>query len=206
MPGPGPTGARPIEELTTTRELQIWNYRCKGWTQNRIAEHLNISQPAVSLALKRITERAVSELDEAVQQETLIQLGILRNIVMEAMDAWAESKKGRKTVGRSSTKTYGPKPADGTNPIEFGELVNTSQGLIENYGDNSFLSTARGAMADIRKLLKMETTLIQIDWRTYVPEGYSPDGIVEAFAELLAENVTPEVVDLADDAYDTDAP
>ena len=188
----GVRGARPSDQVVAVREARAWELRCLGWTQARIADELQVTRPAITKMLQRVTSRATDNLEAEIKQERLAQLSILQNIMGEAMEAWENSKKGEKRISKSIRKHNASPvpPGDMETPKDTGEIVISKQDLAESYGDPQYLAAAMKALSDIRRLLNMEISHARVDWRQFVPDGYSPDKMAEYFAGQIVIDAT----------------
>lgn len=123
-------------ELAREREDRAWELRQKGWTQAAIGRELGISQVGAGKALRRAERRVLRQLTDRIEGIKAVQHAQLEHVIMEAMSAWERSKLDTKT-------TKVTKDGDG------GKVEKT---LKTTPGNPQFLSEARGAMADIRKV------------------------------------------------------
>lgn len=126
-------------EKTLTNEEKAFQMRAKGFSQSRIAEELEMTQQGVSKALKRATERFAKAYLEDVKHIKDEQVMQLEYVASEAMEAWHESKKIRKST---RTKDKDSKKAQGEKTTE--------QAM---FGDPRYLAEFRKAKADIREIL-----------------------------------------------------
>lgn len=138
------------KEISVQRETTAWDLRTrKGYTHAKIAEDLGLERSAVTKILRRVSSRASKEmLDEAVE-EKITQIAQLHTIVEESMQAWERSKDAAKTM----TQYLRAISIEGAN----GEQKNTTLKVEEQAGDARYLETAMKAMAEIRKLLGIDS-------------------------------------------------
>lgn len=135
---------KPVKtEISTEREIEIWSLRQRSWTQERIAKHLNISQPAVFNVLKKLTQRYSKELLENVIKVKTEQVSQLESISDEAMQSWEKSKD---TFILKRQKGY----KSGSDKARPSEVM---QQESEQYGDPRYLTVAMKAKEDIRKII-----------------------------------------------------
>lgn len=135
--------------LARIREGQIVKLLEEGRTTRDIAAEIGISQPGVVKAMRRIEARVLDEMSDTVQTTKARQLIRLERIYREAFEQWARSKTDRTTRIRKQVDT-----SDG--PRNAAE-VKTTDGL----GDPRFLAEARGALADQRKILGLDRTVVE---------------------------------------------
>lgn len=124
------------KEVARQREDAAWELRQKGWTQQKIADELGITQTGVYRALRRAEARVLKRMGDRIAGIKATQHAQLEHVIMEAMSAWERSKADVKTIKVT-------KDGDG------GKIEKT---LRTTPGNPQFLSEARGAMADVRKL------------------------------------------------------
>src|SRR4051812_37474433 len=75
-----------------TREQRAAALVVLGWSQQRIAADLGVSQPAVSKILRRIDARCLRELAGTQERQKARQSQCLQHLYAEAMHGWDESK------------------------------------------------------------------------------------------------------------------
>jgi predicted transcriptional regulator len=102
-------------EETLHREADAWDLRCKGWTEQRIADKLGVTRMAVSKILKRVSTRRYKELAAAVEEQKVVQTEQLDHILGEALDAWERSKE---SAEKTRTKSLGAKPEENKPPVQ----------------------------------------------------------------------------------------
>lgn len=79
-------------EVTLEREKRAWELRQRCWTQQKIADELNISQSAVSQILNRLCTRYHEENLHDIEQTKIEMINQLELIAYEAFHAWEETK------------------------------------------------------------------------------------------------------------------
>lgn len=143
---------REKREVVLQREVNVWELRQKGWSQVRIAAHLELDQSTVSKILKRVSERALSELGDEVVNTKLTQVRVLEHIADEALQAWEASKQNNRIVTQKVVRPgEGAKGLDGQPPQPSPTEV--TQRVEDKDGDPRYLETAMKALADVRKIL-----------------------------------------------------
>jgi|GEM_PF-6436713 len=88
------------------RETRAWSLRCRGWTEQAIAEDLGLTQQAVSAILKRVAGRKYAALEESVKEQKVTQLEQLDYLQHQAMEGWERSIEDAETE-RTRTKRLG---------------------------------------------------------------------------------------------------
>ena len=124
------------KEIARQREADAWALRQKGWTQAAIGKQLGISQTGVLRALRRAEARCLKQMADRIAGVKATQHAQLEHVIMEAMLGWERSKLDAKTV----------------KVVEDGEASRVERTTRTGPGNPQFLSEARGAMADVRKL------------------------------------------------------
>lgn len=133
------------KEISLEREKVVWDLRQKSWTQDRIASHLNISQPAVAKILCRLSKRYKSTLLQEIEQLKTEHVAQLSHIADEAIQAWEKSKKPIKFAREKKLMGRDGKPIK-----HAGEVTNEAR---EHVGDARYLTVAMKAKEDIRKII-----------------------------------------------------
>lgn len=82
------------KEVILQNEARAFQLRKMGWTQDRIATEIGMSQQGVAKALKRITGRFYKDFMADVKAIKEEQVAQLEHIADESMQAWAKSKVG----------------------------------------------------------------------------------------------------------------
>jgi predicted transcriptional regulator len=86
---------RVTSEQARHNEELAWQLRIKGWTTTRIAQELQIQQPAVSKILQRVEARAIKQLDAEIGGFKVRQATQLEHMLDEALQAWEKSKTAK---------------------------------------------------------------------------------------------------------------
>lgn len=188
MAGKKLTAAQKVE-----RERQVWHYiTTQGWTQTRVAEHTGLTQPQVSIVMKRLSQRANAQLSEEIASHRMMQINLLQTMLMDCMEAWAKSKEGRKSVSRTSAKRKTGVAADGS-PI-FDEVTTTNQTMLDSPGEVRYLAEAREIMGDLRKLLDLNPEIrVNLSWQSMLPVGYEADDVARQFAAMMQAGAITDV-------------
>ena len=131
-PRGGKGGAEP-RSVIRRREHQVLTLTEQGWRQEAIADHLGITQAAVSKILRRVDERALRVVADQVAYRKMRGARHLEYLSREGRRGWEQSKQGR--VRRRQTKGA---RADGT-PVVTQDVV------IDEHPDPRMLDQARKA-------------------------------------------------------------
>lgn len=130
------------------RRQEVWDLRCQGWTQQRIADQLEVNQSTISRDLAFMRERVMDRMEEDIVQTKVEQVWQLEYMINELFEAWRKSKEAARSVSRMKDEGGGSGfIAKG----KGGERTNTT--VSDRTGKVSYLREARNAMADIRKIL-----------------------------------------------------
>jgi hypothetical protein len=135
-------------ELTRQREELAWELAAKGLSDAKIAAEIDkaglgeITHQGVNKMLRRVEARFFREMTERIAGVKASQTKALMTVYREAMDAWERSKQTAKTL----TKQVG-----GAGPGPGGVERVTTQ-LRDQDGDPRFLTEARAALAEVRKI------------------------------------------------------
>ena len=136
----GKGGAEP-RSVIRGREHQVLTLTEQGWRQEAIADHLGITQAAVSKILRRVDERALRAVADQVAYLKMRGTRHLEYLSREGRRGWEQSKQGR--VRRRQTKGV---RADGT-PVVTQDVV------IDEHPDPRMLDQARKAEEALADLL-----------------------------------------------------
>ena len=176
-------------EITRQREVDMWKLRQLGWTQQRIADKLEIDQSTVSVALARISKRVLADLGDAVQAVKAEQAGQLDHIIDESLQAWDRSKEATRNVRRRQVQPAMAQ-GDGTAPqASQATPSEVTQEVKDQDGSVTYLETAMKAMADKRKIFGADAPLkIAETDLTGQNAPRSTDDIAREIARILASN------------------
>lgn len=141
------------KEIVRERERKAWAMRTQNlMLQWQIAEELNITESGVCRILKRVSMRVLQEMNEDIIAYKAQQVEALMFIAQEAMAAWTKSKEPIKTVSRSVRG----KQLDGETE-QTDKIMGTIMRTTDQDGDPRYLTIAMAALADIRKVLGLDT-------------------------------------------------
>jgi predicted transcriptional regulator len=135
-----PPGSSLARHTARERETQAWIMRVsQGYSEQRIAEELGVSQKTVSMMLQRVEKGLVAETREIVLRVKQEQTAILNKIAEKALEEFERSKQKR-------VKTFIKKTDGQTKPGEI------SQETTVGFGDVNYLNAAMEALAEVRKI------------------------------------------------------
>jgi predicted DNA-binding protein (UPF0251 family) len=165
-------------QLARVREAEIWRLCVEeGLSSREAASRLGMSHTGVSKALRRIEARAILAVDSLAKGEKVRQLDRLRFVYAEAVAAWKKSKGDRSTRRSRQTDTAG------------GTMKLAEVRTEEQRGDPRFLDVARGAMADVRRLLGLERVTVEHTHQTDRPAADLTDAELDVkLAEFALEH------------------
>jgi transcriptional regulator with XRE-family HTH domain len=126
----------PTREEVRQREETAWSLRQRGWSQQRIAAELGVSQPAVHKILRRVERRVLARLSHSVASVKARQAGQLEFLLDEAVQAWERSK------GKTTRETR----------RESHRIRETVRETRDSCGDIRFLAEARALLEAERDL------------------------------------------------------
>jgi hypothetical protein len=141
--------SQPVE-ITLAREEEAFNHRTNGWTQQRIANHMGLSQCAISKMLERVTKRYSKLFMDKVQIVKAEQVAIHNKIVMESLESWENSKGLHKT---EKNKAKGIVNKKGVQETIGGDRTVEEKQL---FGDTRYLDASMKAMEHIRKVMGVD--------------------------------------------------
>ena len=191
--GRGGQGGHEPTARIRTRDARAMELATLGWSQQRIAADLGVSQAAVSKILKRVDERLLQDLRSTLERQKVRHTVRLEHLFTESIRAWDNSKAD--TTRRRQRKT------DGTGT---GQTV--AELVVENrHGDPRYLNEARKAMADLRKLWGLDAPQ-QVDLQTprNPYEGLSEDDLRTRLAAQTRLIEPPPSVDSTGDQHGQD--
>jgi predicted transcriptional regulator len=147
-----------------------------GLTQDQIASELQLTQSAVSKAIKRAEQLGLETLRASVATHKSLQLARLERIYALAMNGF-ERSIGERVRKATSTKA-------GTRGDEVSDATHTD----ERQGDPKWLQTALSALSDIRRLLGLDApTKIQPVEPDRPHAGMTDADVRRELADMLAK-------------------
>jgi predicted transcriptional regulator len=133
------------KEQRAEKRRRAWSLRQRGWTEQRIADELQVNQSTVSRYLDQLTRRSIANLDDRIARDFLATLGILDHAIDEAAQAWERSKKPRKKASKRTGA--GGKAGPGEQ---------TTAESTERDGDPAFWQILLSALDRKRQLLALD--------------------------------------------------
>ncbi|MGO9798728.1 MAG: hypothetical protein ACLPQ0_04630 [Candidatus Binatus sp.] len=152
-------GLRGAAKQANTRardlELRIWTLLSEGKTPSAIAREVGIARPSVHRIIRRVEARYNQAIGATVERLKARQARTLWAVVDEAVEAWERSKQPVRRVKRESGRRG---PARGGSRGERGDgRTDLTRTQVESrVGDPRYLTEAREALADIRKLYGLD--------------------------------------------------
>jgi predicted DNA-binding protein YlxM (UPF0122 family) len=126
-------------------EATAWALYCEGHSQAEIAAQHHVTRQAVHKAIKRAIARAMEGLTQDIREQKAEQVERLKHVYRRALDQFERSCRETTKKSRRSRNKSGA--------AEFDEAIVTT---ADRVGDPRFLEQARGAMADIRKIMGLD--------------------------------------------------
>lgn len=133
------------------RDRAMWSLRCRGWSEQRIADQFNVHQGTVSRSLGRMERRTLRDLNKRIATHKLALTQHLYRVIDDCFQAYERSQKPASRVRTA------PHP-------ETGEKVQTTEATTRD-GDPTHLHAAMSAMDRIREI-----------WRVDEPPAKADDG------------------------------
>lgn len=127
-------------KLTPEQLAEALRLRRRCWTQDRIATQLKVDQSTVSRSLARVDRLVYRRLEKRALLTRVKQVDQLEWLAEEAIEGWERSKQDVLTI----------KVTDD----EAGTKTETTR--KRQAGAPAFLAEARGALADVRKMLGLD--------------------------------------------------
>lgn len=138
------------DEVTLDREERAFELRTKGWTQQRIAKEIGVTQAAICQILTRVTKKYTKLFMEHVQTVKAEQVAIHTRIVDEALQSWEKSKGMHQTEKNKAKGII----RDGIKQTVGGDTTIENKQL---FGDTRYLDSSMKAMEHIRKIMGVGT-------------------------------------------------
>jgi predicted transcriptional regulator len=162
------------EEQRIVRDQEMWEKRLLGWSQQQIADHLNVSQPLVSSTLDRIEKRLHAEFVAQAEEVKARQTAQLEEVYRKALEQWERSCEDAEQVttvtglAKATEQGYVPLPDRETRTVKG------------QSGNPALLAQALDALAAIRKIWGLDAAQKQ---EISGPEG-GPVRVSEVVVEL----------------------
>lgn len=134
-------------------ELRIWRLLSEGKTPSAIARDVCIARQSVHRIIRRVEAKYNEAIGTTVERLKARQARALWAVVDEATDAWERSKQPARRVRKQTGRSGGPRSGDSHGAA----LTNLTRTDVQSrVGDPRFLTEAREALADIRKLYGLD--------------------------------------------------
>ncbi len=149
-------------------ELRIWTLLSEGKTPSKIAREVGIARQSVHRIIRRVEAKYNQAIASRVVRLKARQARALEAVLVEALDAWERSKGPARRVRK---ETGHPGPGDSprgkrssdlrsgkrTGDSRTGARTDLTRTEVESrVGDPRFLTEARQALADMRKLYGLD--------------------------------------------------
>lgn len=160
--------AKATTEVTREREREAWRLRQQGWTQQRIADRLEVTHQAVDVMLFRIEKRLAAEFREHAEEMKARQTAVLEQVMEEALEQWRRSTEDAVTEVTVKGKVTGKggRSKEGADKDESrAQVTRTVEGQT---GNPALLEKAMKAMEGIRSIWGLDAPKKQ--------EHSGPDG------------------------------
>jgi DNA-binding MarR family transcriptional regulator len=162
------------EEQRIVRDQEIWEKRLLGWSQQQIADHLNVDQSLISRTLDRIEKRLHTEFVAQAEEVKARQTAQLEEVYRKALEQWERSCEDAEQVttvtGLAKATEHG-----------YVELPDRETRTVKGQSGNpALLAQALDALAAIRKIWGLDAAAKQ---EISGPEG-GPMRVSEVVVEL----------------------
>lgn len=152
----------------TARDLDIYAEVVNGeMTYEEIGEKFNLSKQRIHQIAKQVDQHLIPQMMEKIREIKVRHTGSLDRIFRQAMRGFSDSK--RPTVEETNKVT------------DEGEESTVKRKT--NAGSPSFLSEARGALSDIRRIWGADTTVAEND-EEFRFAGMPRDEAIQKYAEV----------------------
>jgi len=139
-------------------ELRIWTLLSEGKTPSAIAREVGIARQSVHRIIRRVEAKYNKLTASSVRMLKARQARALWAVVDEAVEAWERSKQParrvRKESGRAGDSRSGERRGNSRGGGDRTELTRTD--VQSRVGDPRYLTEAREALADLRKLYGLD--------------------------------------------------
>lgn len=139
------------KEAITNREREAWRLRLLGWTQDRIATHLGVAQPAICKALARTERRLAQQFAAEALEAKARQTAQLEALYESLMDEWERSCEAAEKVTVTTGRTQAAEGA----LIALPDVVTTVRST--QTGNPALIARAMDALASIRAIWGLES-------------------------------------------------
>jgi len=152
-------------------ELRIWSLLSEGKTPSAIARTVGIARQSVHRIIRRVEARYHKQIAASVGALKARQARTLEAVVDEALDAWERSKQPARRVRKETGR---PGPGNSRSDSVDGATTDLTRTEVHSrVGDPRFLTEAREALADLRKLYGLDVPKSQDSSREQTPVAYT---------------------------------
>jgi DNA-binding CsgD family transcriptional regulator len=140
-------------------ELRIWTLLSEGKTPSAIARDVGIARQSVHRIIRRVEAKYHEAIWATVERLKARQARALEAVLDEALDAWERSKQLARRVRKESGQPGSLRSAEsrrGRRNGSGGRMDLTRTDVQSRVGDPRFLTEAREALADLRKLYGLD--------------------------------------------------
>ena len=138
-------------------ELRIWTLLSEGKTPSAIARDVGIARQSVHRIIRRVEAKYNQAIGATVERLRARQARTLWAVVDEATDAWERSKQPARRVRKETGRSGNSRSGDSRNGDRNGAYTDLTRTEVQSrVGDPRFLTEAREALADLRKLYGLD--------------------------------------------------
>jgi DNA-binding CsgD family transcriptional regulator len=153
-------------------ELRIWKLLSEGKTPSAIARDVGIARQSVHRIIRRVEARYHEQIASSVGALKARQARALEAVLDEALDAWERSKGPARRVRKETGQPSGVR-SRGLHAVSGGRTDLTRTEVQSRVGDPRFLTEAREALADLRKLYGLNATKSEVNSPELTPLAYA---------------------------------
>jgi hypothetical protein len=174
------------------QDWQVYHLFASGVRKLYIAQRIGIDNKTVHRIIKRMSDHLAVEFMDEIRRLRVEHTMRLSHIVEESMAAWRKSKRPgvTETVNQS-----GGDASPAAEPVATGQSdVSRVTKTVHQCGNAAYLSEARAAMAEIRKIWGADTKPMEIpdaDAEGERVAGKSRQEALQAAAEKILSAITP---------------
>jgi predicted transcriptional regulator len=136
---------------TADRRARAWRRRLEGWSQQRIATELGVSQQMVSKMLRKLERQLAQQFTAEVSEARARQTAQLERTYMLLMEQWERSCEDTERVNTTTGRTA--VFADGR-AVELPALIATTR--ERQCGNPALIGQALAALQAIRRIWGLE--------------------------------------------------
>jgi hypothetical protein len=138
-------------------ELRIWALLSEGKTPSAIARDVGIARQSVHRIIRRVEAKYNQAIASSVGRLKARQARALEAVLDEALDAWERSKHPARRVRKETGHPSSSRADDSRSGERSRARTDLTRTEVQSrVGDPRFLTEARQALADIRKLYGLD--------------------------------------------------